>query len=127
MKTLRNAILVAGLAALLARAASPIQQAPPKTANLRNPMQHSVPAQRAGAKLFERECAACHGSQRQGTSKAPPLNLPAVRGASPGALFWVLRNGSLRRGMPSFAHLPDARRWQIVTFLQGSFSSAQLP
>jgi hypothetical protein len=38
--------------------------------------------------------------------------------ASPGTLFWVLRNGSLRRGMPSFAHLPEPARWQIITFLQ---------
>jgi len=50
--------------------------------------------------------------------KAPPLNQAEVREASPGALFWVLRNGSLKRGMPSFAHLPDAQRWQIITYLK---------
>ena len=38
--------------------------------------------------------------------------------ASPGALFWVLRNGSLKRGMLSFAHLPEAQRWQIITYLK---------
>jgi len=30
----------------------------------------------------------------------------------------VLRNGSLRHGMPSFAHLPEQQRWQIVTYLK---------
>ena len=118
MKTVRSAIIIAGVAAILAGAGSPIQEAPAKAAGLRNPMRESAPALRAGAKLFERECAACHGSRRQGSSKAPPLNRPAVHDASPGALFWVLRNGSLHRGMPSFAHLPDLERWQIVTFLQ---------
>jgi len=50
--------------------------------------------------------------------KAPPLNQADVQAAPAGALFWVLRNGSLKRGMPSFAHLPEAQRWQIVTYLK---------
>jgi hypothetical protein len=41
-----------------------------------------------------------------------------VRQAKPGTLYWILRNGSLCRGMPSFAHLPEDQRWQIITFLQ---------
>jgi mono/diheme cytochrome c family protein len=50
--------------------------------------------------------------------KAPPLNQADVHDASPAALFWVLRNGSLKRGMPSFAHLPEPQRWQIITYLK---------
>ena len=38
--------------------------------------------------------------------------------ASAGALFWILKNGSLRHGMPSFAHLPEPERWQIITYLR---------
>jgi hypothetical protein len=49
--------------------------------------------------------------------RAPPLNQADVSKAAPGALFWVLRNGSLYRGMPPFAHLPKPQRWQIITFL----------
>jgi mono/diheme cytochrome c family protein len=97
---------------------SPIQQAPERAASLINPLRGSTRAQRAGAKLFGVECAACHGTKRQGLGKAPPLDRAAVYQAAPGTLFWVLRNGSLRRGMPSFAHLPELERWQIVTFLQ---------
>jgi len=51
-------------------------------------------------------------------AKAPPLVGQEIHDARSGALFWVLKHGSLRRGMPSFAHLPEARRWQIVTFLK---------
>lgn len=105
-------------AALAGGGATPIQKAPPQAANRMNPFQGSVTAQRAGAKLFAAECAACHGSHREGAGKAPPLNRPDVYRAAPGTLFWVLRNGSLRRGMPSFAHLPEPERWQIITFLQ---------
>jgi len=95
-----------------------VQQAPPKTATISNPLEDNVDARRAGAKLYAKECASCHGQRRSGLGKAPPLDRPDVYNASPGALFWVLRNGSLRRGMPSFAHLPEAQRWQIVTYLR---------
>ncbi len=75
-------------------------------------------ASKAGEKLFRRECSACHGQSAKGTRIAPPLASPAVRQTPPGAIYWVLRNGSLRHGMPSFAHLPDQQRWQIVTYLK---------
>jgi cytochrome c oxidase cbb3-type subunit 2 len=99
-------------------AASVLQEAPLRAANMSNPFEDDERARRAGAKLFARECAACHGTNREGHGKAPPLNRPEVQQAAPGALFWVLQNGSLHRGMPSFAHLPEPQRWQIVTFLR---------
>jgi mono/diheme cytochrome c family protein len=95
-----------------------LEQAPVKYAERKNPFEGDRGADGAGAKLYERECAACHGPNREGRGKAPPLNRPNVSHAAPGALFWVLRNGSLNRGMPSFAHLPEPQRWQIVSFLQ---------
>ena len=83
-----------------------------------NPYGGDEKASRAGAKLYRQECASCHGQNRQGLEKAPPLNVAPVVKASPGVLFRILTNGSLRRGMPSFAHLPEARRWQLITYLQ---------
>jgi hypothetical protein len=38
--------------------------------------------------------------------------------ATPGEIFWVVTNGVVRHGMPSWSKLPEAQRWQIVTFLQ---------
>jgi mono/diheme cytochrome c family protein len=115
-----------GTAILAATAAaqSPIQMAPAKFANRANPFEGSERARLAGAKLFARECAACHGPMGEGIGKAPALKSPEVFQASPGALFWVLENGSLRTGMPSFAHLPEPQRWQIVTFLRSLNSAA---
>ncbi len=117
MKALR--MLVLGLTVTGMNAESLIQRVPEKAVEKQNPFQGDGKAERAGAKLYSRECASCHGTNREGQSKAPPLLGQQIHDAPSGALFWVLTHGSLRRGMPSFAHLPEARRWQIVTFLQG--------
>jgi mono/diheme cytochrome c family protein len=95
-----------------------LQRAPAKEASLPNPYDGQHRAQKAGQKLFEKECASCHGPSAAGGSHAPALASPAIRKASPGEIFWVLRNGSLQRGMPSFAHLPEQQRWQIITYLK---------
>jgi mono/diheme cytochrome c family protein len=100
------------------RVGSLVQQAPPEAVICNNPLDSNQQARRAGAKLYARECAGCHGGNREGQGKAPPLHRADIYRASPGALFWVLRNGSLHTGMPSFAHLPEAQRWQIITWLQ---------
>jgi mono/diheme cytochrome c family protein len=95
-----------------------IESAPVSSPELTNPLEASNDTRRAGNKLFLQECAACHGREALGRGKAPPLASPMVRQAKPGTLFWILRNGSLCHGMPSFAHLPEDERWQIITFLK---------
>jgi mono/diheme cytochrome c family protein len=97
-----------------------VQRAASKAGLLNNPLENDPAAQRAGAKLYKRECSACHGESREGSRKAPPLAQPEVYQAAPATLFWILRNGSLTTGMPSFAHLPEAQRWQIIAFLTGT-------
>jgi mono/diheme cytochrome c family protein len=104
--------------AFAGQGSSLIEQAPVKAQAASNPLADSTKASRAGAKLFDRECSACHGRSAEGIGKAPSLTSTDVSGAPAGALFWVLRNGSLHRGMPSFAHLPEPQRWQIITYLQ---------
>lgn len=98
--------------------ASKVQNAPAKAASLRNPYAGRPEAVKAGQKLFERHCAACHGASAQGLGKAPGLRSAQVQAASPGALFWFLTNGNPRAGMPSWSSLPEQRRWQIVAYLQ---------
>jgi mono/diheme cytochrome c family protein len=94
-----------------------LQQVPAKAAAKSNILAGDDRARRAGAKLFARECSACHGINAEGSEKAPPLRNADVHQATAGALFWILENGSIYHGMPSFAHLPEPQRWQIVTFL----------
>jgi hypothetical protein len=38
--------------------------------------------------------------------------------ATPGAVYWVISNGVVRHGMPSWSKLPEVQRWQIVSFLE---------
>jgi mono/diheme cytochrome c family protein len=101
-----------------ARPVTLIQRVPGKAATRSNPFEGQKRAKLTGAKLFARECAACHGTDGAGNGRTPPLNQADVQEAAPGILFWILRNGSLKRGMPSFAHLPEAQRWQIVTYVK---------
>jgi len=95
-----------------------VQRVPAAAADRRNPLEGDERSLLAGAKLYGRECASCHGGHREGGRQVPPLLQREVQEAPSGTLFWILRNGSLHRGMPSFAHLPEAQRWQIVTFLK---------
>ena len=119
MRALRIPAVCFLVARAWANGESLVHRAPARTANTANPFEGNERARRAGAKLYARECAECHGSNREGGKKAPSLNQAEVYQSSPGTLFWVLRNGSLQRGMPSFAHLPEPQRWQIITFLRG--------
>jgi len=119
MKWIVPAIAVAATLALAQqRKGDFVQRIPPSAAARRNPYEGQHDAQLAGAKLYARHCAECHGSDRAGYRKAPPLNQPLVRDAAAGTLFRAITDGSLNRGMPSFASMPEPQRWQIVTFLK---------
>ena len=83
-----------------------------------NPLQTDPGATLAGQKLFAQHCAGCHGARAEGGRKAPSLHVEDVQTATPGTLFWILTNGIVRRGLPVWSKLPEAQRWQIVTFLQ---------
>ena len=73
---------------------------------------------RAGEKLFREHCAECHGADGRGIGKAANLQSPHVQAKSPAELVEFLRNGNLWRGMPSWANLPEQRRWQIVAYIK---------
>jgi len=83
-----------------------------------NPMANESSAIAAGAKLFQRNCSSCHGKQAEGNAKHPDLHSDRIRGATPGELEWLLKNGSLQNGMPSWSRLPEPQRWQLVSFLK---------
>jgi len=95
-----------------------IAQAPAKARAAKNPYEGQPDAVRAGEKLYLRHCAECHGEDACGAGRSANLRSPAVQGATDGELVWLLRNGNLAHGMPSWSGLPVERRWQIVTYLK---------
>ena len=95
-----------------------LTKAPKKAAARRNPLASDPDAVAAGSKLFSLHCAECHGEMAEGGKKAPSLFADEVQRATPGTLFWLLTNGVVRRGMPVWSKLPEAQRWQLVSFIE---------
>jgi mono/diheme cytochrome c family protein len=83
-----------------------------------NPYANQAEAIAAGSKLFADHCAKCHGPDALGRKKRPSLRTPEVQQASDGEIFWLLRNGDLRHGMPSWSSLPEPSRWQLVAYVK---------
>lgn len=97
---------------------SELARAPVAAREWKNPYAGQPDALKAGKKLYERHCASCHGFEGRGQEEAPDLHAPFVQQEPPGVLFWFLKNGNLKDGMPSWSRLPDQQRWQLVTYLR---------
>ena len=95
-----------------------LAKAPEKARAKHNPMASDPEAIAAGANLFDQHCAECHGELGEGSRKGPSLLKEPVQNSTPGALFWLLTNGVVRRGMPVWSKLPEPQRWQLVTYIQ---------
>src|SRR5437879_6279594 len=91
---------------------------PGKDRSRTNPFENDPQAVLVGKKLFQQHCASCHGSGAEGKGKRPNLHSETIRNATPGELQWLLTNGSLKNGMPSWSRLPEQQRWQLVRFLK---------
>jgi mono/diheme cytochrome c family protein len=104
-----------------------IAKAPEKAVSRRNPFYQDPDAIPAGRLLFERHCSECHGNNAEGGKKGPSLRAQEVQNAAPGAIFWILTNGVVRRGMPVWSKLPEPQRWQLVTYIKslGTASAVQ--
>lgn len=94
-----------------------LKSVPQKEHGRSNPYAENQDAVGAGAILYKRNCASCHGASAHGVGSRPSLSSTRVQTATDGELHWLLTNGNLGRGMPSWSRLPDAQRWQIVRYL----------
>lgn len=97
---------------------SELAKTPAKARARKNPREGNTEAVLVGRKLFAQHCAECHGAAAEGGKKAPSLLADEVQEATPGALFWLLTNGVVRRGMPVWSKLPEPQRWAIVTYIK---------
>jgi len=84
-----------------------------------NPFATQPDSVAAGSLIYRQHCQECHKSDAMGDGKKkPPLRSDRIKSATDGDLEWFLRQGDLRHGMPSWSSLPEAQRWQLVTYLR---------
>ena len=95
-----------------------LTKAPEKYRSRPNPLANDPDAAVAGRVLFEEHCEDCHGQQATGGRKAPSLRAREVQEAAPGAIFWILTNGVVRKKMPVWSKLPEPQRWQLVSYIK---------
>jgi mono/diheme cytochrome c family protein len=104
---------------LAAAGADWMTEVPARDQQKTNPFRDQPEAVQAGRLLFEDHCAQCHGDNAEGKKKRPSLRTPRIQSeASEGAVHWLLLNGNVRHGMPSWSKLPDQQLWQLVTFVR---------
>jgi mono/diheme cytochrome c family protein len=121
MKRLPNCRLwLAVVAAVLCIAADGtwLERVPDADRAKPNPFSGKPDAVAAGQKVYLDHCAKCHGDDGEGRRKKPSLRTSRVQQATDGEIFWLLKNGSSKKGMPTWSSLPEPTRWQIITFVK---------
>lgn len=72
-------------------------------------------------------CKQCHGMNGDGLGAMASKMNPKPRNftckktmeeISDGQLFWIIKNGSKGTSMPSYAHLPDKKIWQLIHYIR---------
>lgn len=91
---------------------------PEQRRSVANPFGSDAATLRAGAGVYAERCASCHGASATGRGRRPSLRTERVQGATDGELLWLLENGELRYGMPSWSGLPEEQRWQVERYVK---------
>jgi mono/diheme cytochrome c family protein len=96
-----------------------LRHVPAKDHERKNPYEGQADAVAAGRLVYEDHCSKCHGENAQGTKKRPPLRSARVQQeATEGDLHWLLVNGNMARGMPSWSKLGDPQIWQVIRYVK---------
>jgi mono/diheme cytochrome c family protein len=84
-----------------------------------NPFKDQQDAISAGRRVYVEHCSHCHGENAEGTKKRPALMTDRIEHqATEGDLHWLLVNGSMKRGMPTWSKLGDPQIWQVISYLK---------
>lgn len=121
-KTSNLALAMALTLAVLAFGAAEggwLKRVPAKDHERTNPYAGQADAVAAGRLIFEDHCAKCHGANAEGTKKRPSLRSSRIQeDATEGDLRWLLVNGNMGKGMPSWSKLGDPQIWQVITYIK---------
>ena len=101
----------------------------PEAAKLANPVKATPQSITAGKKLYDAQCAACHGITGKGDGKmAASINPPkpadltdasSKHGSTDGEIFVLIRDGSKGTGMRGFAsRMKTDDIWNVVNYLR---------
>jgi mono/diheme cytochrome c family protein len=93
-----------------------------------SPLPADEPNLLAGARVYQAQCAVCHGQLgrpesaiAKGMFPHPPQLLPPRKGVTDdevGETYWKVKHGIRLTGMPGYsANLSDSELWQVSLFL----------
>jgi mono/diheme cytochrome c family protein len=93
-------------------------------AGLSNPVPADARSLDNGRKLYQINCAVCHGANGTGAGPAVRYGMAGialandrVRGLSDGYIWGMIRNG--RGLMPSYNRIEELERWDVVNYVRG--------
>ena len=100
----------------------------PDAAKMKNPVASSAASIAAGKKLYDAQCASCHGSTGKGDGKAGALLKPLPsdlsdaewkHGSTDGEIFTVIRDGARQTGMRAYgSRIPANDIWNLVNYVR---------
>src|ERR1700741_2478541 len=109
-------------AASMQAADNPFHDAPSSAKAMKNPLAGQPAAIDAGKTVYARNCLSCHGRTLKGTGNVPSLIDGKLKGVTEGEIFWFVTKGDKDNGMPSWAFMPEEKRWQVVSYLEAVLS-----
>ena len=103
---------------------APLATVPAEYAGKANPYGSDMPSE--GAKIFQTNCATCHGPQGHGDGPAgqslepKPRNLAVLqKGVGDDYLFWRISEGKPGTSMVAWKGILDEDQiWQVVSFIR---------
>ena len=100
----------------------------PDAAKMKNPVASSAASIAAGKKLYDAQCASCHGPTGKGDGKAGALLKPLPsdmsdtewkHGSTDGEIFTVIRDGARQTGMRAYgSRIPANDIWNLVNYVR---------
>src|SRR5215475_248768 len=124
----RWAVLSICMAAASMQAAdNPFHDAPASAKAIKNPLAGQQAAIDAGKTVYARNCLSCHGKTLKGTGNVPSLVDGQLKGVTEGEIFWFITKGDRDNGMPSWAFMPEEKRWQVVSYVDAVASGNATP